>query len=257
MRNCVKNFSPFFLISSDVSNWCPRRKLDDLEMKKKGITPMVSPAYGRATLGHAENVYIRNVPWTNIFLLLTLTAISLPSNFQEWKAVRISNYAETFPLCITAQSRISAHYTNSSDALVRGPLKHGVPLLPARFPPAEERRQREMKGWRLRCWDALPFPALPSRSLPSSFAPMGVSGLAPHLRIGSFGMMEHFQMLKGTQHPVLSAQGQASQRSSFLLDCWELLRDARRFTESQQGWSQVTLTPEDQAAASQGKCMPT
>lgn len=37
------------------------------------------------------------------------------------------------------------------------------------------------------------------------------------------------------------------------LDCWELLRDARRFTESKQGWSQVTLTPKDQAAASQGK----
>lgn len=180
--------------------------------EEKGITPLVSPAYGTATLGHAGNVYIRNVLWINIFLLLTLTAISSPSNFQEWKAVRISNYAETFPLCITAQSRISAHYTNSSDVLVRAPLKHKVPLLPARFPQQKSRgRGRWRDGG---CNAGMPSQATHS---PPALPPWGFLASQPTWGQSLLGWQSISRCLgaPGTQHPVLSAQGQASQRSSY------------------------------------------
>lgn len=146
--------------------------------------------------------------------------------------------------------------------LGRGPLKHKVPLLPAWFAQQKSsgRRRRRDGG----CNAGMPsFLTLPSHLCPSCFAPVGVSGLTAHLRPGSFGMIKHFQMLRctwqtGNGHPAPSAQRPGPSKAAIPpLNCRELLHDARRFTESKQGWSQVTLTPKDQAAASRGKYMPT
>lgn len=54
---------------------------NDFEMQKKGVAPLLSPACGTVTLGHAENAKVRKVPQTEIYLLLTLMDISLASVF--------------------------------------------------------------------------------------------------------------------------------------------------------------------------------
>lgn len=193
------------------------------------------------------------MPRTEIYLLLTLTAFSLPSDFLEWKAVRISNYARAFPLCITAHSRLSAHYTNSSDVPGRSPLKQVVPLLPAWFP-----QQKSGGGGRRRdgARDAvMPSPSSPSRVARASPAlPLhGFLALKPIWGQALWGWTCITRCCGalggqqvGTQHPG------PSEGVMLPLDSWGLLCDA----EKKQSWSQVTLTPKDEAAVSQGKFMP-
>lgn len=231
-------------------------------MKKKGIAPLVSSAYGTAIPGHSENVWIRNVPWTNIYPLLTLTAISLPSNFQEWKAVRISNYTETFPLCTTAHSRISAHYTNSSDVLVRALWSTKCHCCQLGFLSGRAAAEGD-EGMEAAVLGCSPLPRLPKSLMPLLLHPHGVFWPHKPPKAGLFWDDRAFldtwvhlanrEWAPSTQGSVARAK-QASDPTPGLLRaapwCQEVHRD-------KQGWRQVKLTPKDQTAASQGKYMPT
>lgn len=75
----------------------------------------------------------------------------------DWKAVKISNYAKTFPLCIPAYSRLPSHYTNSNAKLGRSPLKQLLPLLPVWYP-------QEKSGDRVRQNDQPHDAGIPSLS---------------------------------------------------------------------------------------------
>lgn len=171
------------------------------------------------------------VPQTEIYILLTPLAISLPSNFLAWKAV--SNYTKTFPLCITAHSRLSSHYTNSSNVLGRSPLKQVVPLLPAWFP--QHKSSSRGMGRAKACNAAMPScssplsvtHALPAL-LPCGFLPsQPISGQA----LTDAVMHQDSKRAPSTPYPGL--------RETVILplDWWRLLHDASGFTENKQGWS--------------------
>lgn len=194
---------------------------------------------------------------TQIYLLLTLKAISLPSNFLECNLLSISNYAKTSPLCITTRSRTPAHYPKSSDVPCRSSLKQ-VPgfeagtrkqaSLPSRGRwlgiPAAERwlgcphlpRSHKVLVPILLC----SHPTCCSQNQAIDAQP----GRAPSILL----MMQRARV---AQHPAPSTQHPAC------TECCGLLELGCVTPVGLQGWSQVTLALKEQAAASKGKYMPT